>query len=97
MASAAPEVRAIAGVLDRLGSETDALGASLCADPAMAAAHMHALQAIDRIAQMQRSLAALLLADCHACALEALGMAELQAQLRALHGEIACEVCVRGG
>lgn len=96
MARAAPEVEAIARVLDRLGAETDALGAALCADPALAAAHMHALQAIDRIAQMQRSLAALLLADCHACALAAIGMAELQAELRAIHGEIACETCTIG-
>ncbi|MBK6800639.1 hypothetical protein [Novosphingobium sp.] len=93
MARAAPEVQAIARILDRLGAETDALGAGLCADPGLAAAHMHALQAIDRIAQMQRSLAALLLADCHACALSAVGMAELQAELRAIHGEVTCETC----
>ena len=42
---------------------------------------------------MQRSLAALLLADCHACALSAVGMAELQAELRAIHGEVTCETC----
>ncbi len=93
MKRAASPLQAIAQVLDRLGAETDALGASLCADPAIAAQHMHALQAVDRIAQMQRSLAALLVADCHACAVAALGMADLQAQLLAIHGELACEAC----
>lgn len=93
MGGAALPLRAIAQVLDRLGAETDALGATLCADPALAARHCHALQAVDRIAQMQRSLAALLLADCHACAVAGLGMAELQAQLLTIHGELACEAC----
>ena len=61
--------------------EVEALGVSLCCDPAVAAAHMEALQAFDMIAQKQRGLAALLRADCPVSALAALGLDELKLRL----------------
>lgn len=50
----------IGTLLARMGAEIERLGGALCTDPAVCSAHMDALQDIDRIAQMQRSLAAIL-------------------------------------
>ena len=45
------DLAAVADILGELGNEVEALGVSLCCDPAVAAAHMEALQAFDLIAQ----------------------------------------------
>lgn len=75
------DLAAVAEILGELGNEVEALGVSLCCDPAVAAAHMEALQAFDMIAQKQRGLAALLRADCPVSALAALGLDELKLRL----------------
>ena len=67
----------VADVLDSLGAETEALGEALCADPAMVAAHLTRLQALDRIAQFQHALAAVLRSDCPSVAVEQSGLDEL--------------------
>lgn len=48
---------ALSDQLEQLGSSLEALGESLCSDPALVASHMAALQEIDRIAQMQFAIA----------------------------------------
>lgn len=55
--------RQIAIVLEELAEEVEALGASLCTDMDIAMRHMDKLQAIDLIAQKQRSLGSLLVAE----------------------------------
>ena len=75
------DLAAVAEILGELGNEVEALGVSLCCDPAVAAGHMEALQAFDMIAQKQRGLAALLLADCPVTVLAALGLDELKMRL----------------
>jgi len=55
--------RQIAVVLDELAEDIEALGTALCDDMAVAINHVDKLQAIDLIAQKQRSLARLLRAD----------------------------------
>jgi len=75
------DLAAVADILGELGNEIEALGVSLCCDPAVATAHMEALQAFDLIAQKQRGLAALLRADCPVTALAALGLDELKLRL----------------
>jgi hypothetical protein len=75
------DLAAVADILGELGNEVEALGVSLCCDPAVAASHMEALQAFDLIAQKQRGLAALLRADCPVSALAALGLDELKIRL----------------
>lgn len=69
----------IAGVLDELGAEIEALGAVLASDAELASAHSARLQAIDRIAQTQRAIAGLLRADC---GVENLGLEKLRERLR---------------
>lgn len=75
------DLAAVAEVLGELGNEVEALGVSLCNDPAVASQHMAALQAFDLIAQKQHGLAALLRAECPASALAALGLEELKLRL----------------
>lgn len=67
----------VADVLDSLGAETEALGETLCADPAIVAAHLTQLQALDRIAQFQHALAVVLRSDCMSAAVEQTGLDEL--------------------
>lgn len=50
----------VATLLEELGHEIEALGATLCGDPAFAAKHIAELQAIDLIAQKQHAIAGLL-------------------------------------
>lgn len=49
--------------LDQLGADIERLGHILCQDPHVLAAHVEALQDIDRIAQYQRALARVLRSD----------------------------------
>lgn len=52
----------VGALLASTGADIERLGMILCADPAVCVNHMDVLQDIDRIAQVQRSLAALFLA-----------------------------------
>lgn len=74
--------RQIAVVLDELAEEVEALGASLCDDMTIAFNHMDKLQAIDLIAQKQRSLARLLLADRPAEEIERIAIDVLRDRMR---------------
>lgn len=74
----------VAAILDELSHEIEALGATLCADGAVVGRHLHELQAIDRIAQKQRSLTAVLLADCMVSAAAEVRLDEVAERLRKL-------------
>lgn len=76
--------RQIALVLDELAEEVEALGARLCVDMDVAVRHMDTLQAIDLIAQKQRSLAGLLIADCPAAGVERIAIDVLRERMRLL-------------
>jgi len=76
--------RQIAVVLEELSQEVEALGASLCGDMDIAMRHMDSLQAIDLIAQKQRSLASLLDADCPESEVEKIAIDVLRERLRLL-------------
>lgn len=53
----------LATQLDELGKSLERLGETLCTDPAVISSHIAALQEIDRIAQMQFAIAAIISAD----------------------------------
>ncbi len=74
--------RQIADVLVELSEEVEALGSSLCTDMDIAVRHMDTLQAIDLIAQKQRSLAAVLNADCVVEGVESIGLEKLRERMR---------------
>lgn len=76
--------RQIAMVLEELAQEVETLGASLCGDIDVAMRHMDSLQAIDLIAQKQRSLAKLLNADCLETEVERIGLDILRERMRLL-------------
>jgi hypothetical protein len=76
--------RQIALVLEELSQEVEELGASLCGDMDVAMRHMDSLQAIDLIAQKQRSLARLLHADCLETEVERIGLDILRERMRML-------------
>lgn len=75
-----------AEMLAELSCEVEALGSALCADPAIAARNMAALQAIDLMAQKLCGLAEVLAAECHATALARLRLD----CLRERFGHIEC-------
>ena len=77
--------RQIAEVLEELSREVEALGSSLCGDMDIAMRHMDTLQAIDLIAQKQRSLAAVLNADCVVEGVESIGLEKLRERMRLGH------------
>ena len=81
------DLAAIAAILAELGDDIEHLGATLCTDPAIAANHIEALQAIDLIAQKQRGLASFLGAECPVSASATLGLEALKARLRPVGGE----------
>ena len=76
---------AAAQILGELSNEIEELGARLCSDPAIAALHMTDLQAVDLIAQKQRSIADLIRAECLVSAVESIGVESLKHRLRAAH------------
>jgi len=76
--------RQIAVVLEELSQEVEALGAALCVDMDIAMRHVDTLQAIDLIAQKQRSLAALLEADCPKAQIERIAIDTLRERMRLL-------------
>ena len=76
--------RQIAVVLEELSQDVEALGARLCDDMAIAMNHMETLQAIDLIAQKQRSLAALLSSDCLESSVEQIAIDTLRERMRLL-------------
>lgn len=75
---------AAAQVLAEMSLEIERLGAALCNDPSFALNHVEELQAIDLIAQKQRSLATLLEADCPKSAVTGLGLDALAGRLQSL-------------
>ncbi|WP_353226632.1 hypothetical protein [Novosphingobium sp.] len=77
--------RQIAAVLEEMSRDVEALGAALCVDMTIAMRHVDTLQAIDLIAQKQRSLAALLLADSPDTEIENIAIDVLRERLRPLH------------
>ena len=85
-ADARAHLLAVAQMLAEIGAEMEALGAALCHDPDFAARHMVELQAIDLIAQKQRSLASLLEADCPVSAVAQVGLEDVATRLRRLTG-----------
>lgn len=68
-------------VLEEMSTEIEALGLALCSDPALAHGLMRELQAVDLIAQKQRSLARLLVAECTESAIGELGIEDLKQRL----------------
>lgn len=78
---------AVAEVLADISKDMEALGEVLCTDPAFATRHIQELQAIDLISQKQRSLAALLKADCPVSAVANVGLEELASKLKRLAGK----------
>ena len=76
--------RQIAVVLEELAQDVEALGAKLCTDMDIAMRHMDSLQGIDLIAQKQRSLAALLEADCPMEQVEKIAIDVLRERMRML-------------
>jgi CheY-like chemotaxis protein len=70
----------IAVVLEELAEEVEALGSALCMDIAMR--HMDKLQAIDLIAQKQRSLGRLLVAERPAEEIERIAIDVLRDRMR---------------
>ena len=74
--------RQIAIVLEELAEEVEALGASLCCDMDIAMRHMDKLQAIDLIAQKQRSLGNLLVAERPAEEIERIAIDVLRDRMR---------------
>jgi CheY-like chemotaxis protein len=76
--------RQIAVVLEELSQDVEALGAALCGDMDIAMRHMDTLQAIDLIAQKQRSLASLLTSDCPEAGVEQIAIDTLRNRLRLL-------------
>jgi hypothetical protein len=71
----------MAKVLEEMSTEVEALGLALCSDPKLAHSLMRELQAVDLIAQKQRSLARLLVAECAESAIGQLGMEDLRRRL----------------
>ncbi len=76
--------RQIAVVLEELSQEVEALGGALCVDMDIVMRHIDTLQAIDLIAQKQRSLASLLVADCPEASIEDIAIDTLREQMRLL-------------
>ncbi|MDF8334304.1 hypothetical protein [Novosphingobium cyanobacteriorum] len=76
--------RQIAVVLEELSQEVEALGSALCLDMDVAVKHMDTLQAIDLIAQKQRSLATLLESDCPEKSVEQIAIDTLRDRMRLL-------------
>ncbi|CAM4156769.1 Carrier domain-containing protein [Novosphingobium lubricantis] len=74
--------RQIAVVLNELAEEVEALGAALCGDMDIAMRHMDKLQAIDLIAQKQRSLGTLLVAESPAAEVERIAIDVLRDRMR---------------
>jgi hypothetical protein len=74
--------RRIAEVLEELAQEVETLGTMLCSDMDVAMRHIAALQAIDLIAQKQRSLAILLGAEHPEAEIEQIAIDTLRNRLR---------------
>lgn len=75
--------RQIAAVLEELSQEVEILGTTLCSDMDLAMRHIAALQAIDMIAQKQRSLALLLDAESPESEVDRIAIDTLRNRLRA--------------
>ena len=71
----------VARELELIQSELEDLGAHLCADASLVFAHLTQLQRIDEIAQRQRHLAEILLADDGESAIKSVSLAKLKKRL----------------
>lgn len=80
----------IAEILLDLAAEVEALGGRLCADPALVENHAQEMQAFDLVAQMQQELAALLTAECPACAADKVRLDSLRDRLQACLPHVGC-------
>lgn len=76
-----PHIRAIADVLLDLSLDIETLGTILCGNADVVQRHTEELQTIDLIAQKQRSLAAILQADCPDSAMSSIGVDMLRTRL----------------
>jgi hypothetical protein len=76
----AAHLTTVADVLGELAGEIEALGTLLCADVSVLTQHMATLQSIDLIAQKQRWLATLLMADCPLSAVDTIDVETLKAR-----------------
>lgn len=76
-----PHIRAIADVLLDLSLDIETLGTILCGNADVVQRHTEELQTIDLIAQKQRSLAAILQADCPDSAMSSIGVDVLRTRL----------------
>ena len=76
-----PHMRAIADVLLDLSLDIETLGTILCGNADVVQRHTEELQTIDLIAQKQRSLAAILQADCPDSAMSSIGVDVLRTRL----------------
>lgn len=80
-ARAGPHILAVADVLLDLSLDIETLGTALCSNVDVVQRHVQELQTIDLIAQKQRSLAAVLRADCPKSALSNVSLDELRTRL----------------
>ncbi len=76
-----PHIRAIADVLLDLSLDIETLGTILCGNADVVQRHVQELQTIDLIAQKQRSLAAILQAECPDTAMSSIGLDGLRSRL----------------
>lgn len=65
-----PQFAALAAILLDLSNEIEAVGSRFCTDPEFVANHLHDLQIFDRVCQVQKEVADLLVAECPACAMQ---------------------------
>lgn len=81
-----PVLSTIAQILRETAGELEQLGEQLCADPAVLAAHCHALQAVDVIVQRHTGLAGVLEGQCEAEEIERMTLEALRDRLRLPNG-----------
>jgi hypothetical protein len=79
---------AIGELLNELANDLEVLGSELCSDYALVARHLGALQAIDLIAQKQKALASVLIAECPADAIRNINLDIFAEKLLAAVGDI---------
>jgi hypothetical protein len=78
-------IHGTADALTSLSYEVEGLGATLCADPALAERYLDQLQGIDRIAQSLEQLARLLRAPVPEEAIADVRVGDLQIHLQVAH------------
>jgi len=81
-------LKEMAAMLGEISTQLEKLGKVLCHDAEFVDRHVHALQAIDLIAQKQRALASVLGAECPATALDGVGLEEIVTRFKTLAAKI---------